>query len=578
MNTTPDTGLTQIGVNHKGHDPFTQYLIDHELLKRSDLGKLCQIQSDSTDTSAATLFRLGLVSAPDIAAALSAITTLPIVAADECLPDEQPRMSPRYLRAKAVIPLRVEAGQVVVVMGDPRDTEAVQAVGVAYGKPVQVQLGLFSHIHASLERCFSDQDQAGQDNLSANMPIAANDSADVEHLRDLASEAPVIRSVNQIIQQAVELGASDIHLEPFEERLQLRFRVDGVLRQIAPPDYGLTAAIVSRIKIMARLDIAERRLPQDGRIPLKVSGKDIDLRIATAPTLYGESVVIRLLDKAGVTLDFSGLGFDGELLREFTRLLTKPHGIVLVTGPTGSGKTTTLYAALSSINSDARKIVSVEDPVEYQLDGVNQIAAKPQIGLSFANALRSIVRQDPDIIMIGEMRDTETARIAVQSALTGHLVLSTLHTNDAAGAITRLLDMGLEEYLLTSTVNGVLAQRLVRTLCPHCRDAYTLASETVRELGLEQRAQQNRTGELLLYKAVGCGHCSGSGYVGRTAVLELMSMSESVKKQILCRADAGTIKQTAVAQGMRTMFDNGINMAMEGITSLEEILRVTRDF
>jgi general secretion pathway protein E len=405
----------------------------------------------------------------------------------------------------------------------------------------------------------------------------------------LASEAPVIKMVNLIMQRAIETRASDIHIEPFEQSLKVRLRVDGVLKEIDAPSVKSTAAVISRIKIMAKLNIAERRLPQDGRIKVQMLGKELDLRVSTIPTMYGESVVIRLLDKETTVFDFPSLGFSGKHLQQFIEVLSQPHGIILITGPTGSGKSTTMYAALKQLNTSARKIITVEDPVEYQMEGVNQIQAKPQIGLTFASALRSIVRQDPDVIMIGEMRDLETARIAVQSALTGHLVLSTLHTNDAAGGVTRLLDMGLEEYLLTSTVNGILAQRLVRKLCSVCKEAYTPPQEIIDGMKLRRfvptvgggyvvsKSAMGNTEDIVLYKHVGCPSCGGLGYRGRQAIIEFLPMTDPIRRLIMAHEEAGAIQKLGIEEGMTTMYENGLIKALQGITTLEEVLRVTSE-
>jgi general secretion pathway protein E len=393
--------------------------------------------------------------------------------------------------------------------------------------------------------------------------------ADVERLRDLASEAPVIRLVNRMIERAVEQRASDIHIEPFEGRLRVRYRVDGMLGETEAPAEKLAAAIVSRIKIMARLNIAERRLPQDGRIKVVVRGKEFDLRISTTPSLHGESVVMRILDRDGAVLDFKALGFRDDTLKSYLSALERPHGILLVTGPTGSGKTTTLYTSLIRLNSPERKILTVEDPVEYQLDGVLQIQVKPEIDLTFARALRSFLRQDPDILMIGEIRDLETAQIGVQAALTGHLVLSTLHTNDAAGAIARLMDMGVPDYLLTSTINGVAAQRLVRKLCPDCREASEPDAELLARLDAGDNPPR------VLYHAKGCDHCKGTGYAGRAALVEVLVMDDALRRLVLQRADAREIEKAAVEGGMRTLYQDGLLKAAAGVTSIEEVLRVT---
>jgi len=391
----------------------------------------------------------------------------------------------------------------------------------------------------------------------------------VEHLRDLASEVPVIRLVNQMLSRALESRASDIHIEPFENQLKVRYRIDGILHEVDPPPRQLKAAIISRIKILAQLNIAERRLPQDGRIKVKIAGKDVDLRIATIPTLYGESVVIRLLERSQIFADLESLGFPPAILRHFCEMISKPHGMVLVTGPTGSGKTTTLYGALQKINDPGKKIITIEDPVEYQLGGVNQIQVKPQIGLTFANGLRSIVRQDPDIIMVGEIRDFETAEIAVQAALTGHLVFSTLHTNDAAGAISRLLEMGVQDYLLGSSVLGVLAQRLVRRLCPNCRKEIPFKGLKVEGF--------NGNPPATIWEPGGCDACSGTGYLGRIGIFELLPATSEICKLIVQKADANSIRNLAITQGMELLRGDGWQKVREGITTLAEVLRVTRE-
>ncbi len=487
-------------------------------------------------------------------------------------------VSLRFLKNYHIIGLEHTENDMTIAMMDPNDQFSIDALKLATGKTIIPKVGLLSEIDAALDV------QYGEDRSKMNKLIddlAANNLGeedfgedDLEHLKDLASEAPVIKMVNLIMQRAIETKASDIHLEPFEQSLKIRLRVDGVLQEIDAPNVKSTAAVISRIKIMAKLNIAERRLPQDGRIKVQMLGKELDLRVSTIPTMYGESVVIRLLDKDNTVLDFAGLGFAGRHLQQFIDVLSQPHGIILITGPTGSGKSTTMYAALKQLNTPERKIITVEDPVEYQMEGVNQIQAKPQIGLTFATALRSIVRQDPDVIMIGEMRDLETAKIAVQSALTGHLVLSTLHTNDAAGGITRLLDMGLEEYLLTSTVNGILAQRLVRKLCPECKVGAIADPEIIKSLRLHRFAPE---GDIVLYKPVGCSACAGMGYRGRLAIIEFLPMTDPIRKLIMAHEEAGAIQKLAVAEGMQTLYENGLVKVIQGITTLEEIMRVTAE-
>jgi general secretion pathway protein E len=383
----------------------------------------------------------------------------------------------------------------------------------------------------------------------------------------------VIRLVNQMLVRALESRASDVHIEPFENQLKVRYRIDGILHEVESPPRQLKGAVISRLKILAQLNIAERRLPQDGRIKTRLAGKDVDLRIATVPTLYGESVVIRLLERGQIFTQLDTLGFPPVLLAGFNEMILKPHGMILVTGPTGSGKTTTLYAALQKINDPGKKIITIEDPVEYQLVGVNQIHVKPQIGLTFANGLRSIVRQDPDVIMVGEIRDAETAEIAVQAALTGHLVFSTLHTNDAAGAISRLLEMGVQDYLLSSSLLGVLAQRLVRRLCPNCRREVPFADMDGLAAELELKDNPLRS----VWEAVGCDACSGTGYLGRVGIFEFLPVTSEICKVIVQRADAGAIRSLAVQMGMRLLRDDGWDKVRQGVTTLAEVLRVTRE-
>jgi general secretion pathway protein E len=389
----------------------------------------------------------------------------------------------------------------------------------------------------------------------------------------MASDAPVIRVVNLVFSRALEARASDIHIEPYEHELKIRYRIDGVLQDVESPPARMAPAIISRVKILSRLNIAERRLPQDGRIKLKISGKEVDLRVSTVPTLHGESVVMRILDKQTLNLNLEDIGLSDKVLSDLKSVLERPNGIFLVTGPTGSGKTTTLYAVLSRMNTPERKIMTVEDPVEYQIAGVNQIQAAPRIGLDFAHALRSIVRQDPDVIMIGEMRDRETAGIAIQSALTGHIVFSTLHTNDSASGVTRLLDMGLEDYLLTSTVNAIMAQRLVRVLCPACRRESALTDEEVQHMGISRLVE--RAGSRRVWRATGCEACARTGYRGRMGVHELLLVDDSIRHLILEHASAEVIMKAARANGMVTMYEDGVLKAFAGHTSIDEVLRVT---
>jgi len=520
--------------------------------------------------------KLGLVSERELAQSFSRVLALNLLQTDDYpeVPVLEDQVSLRFMKESRLLPLYLEDEQLFMVMADPTDQFAVDSMAAATGHQVQVKLGLPSEIESAIERLYG-VGRSAMGELIEGLGEGDASEADEETLKDLASEAPVIRLVNLIVQRAVELRASDIHVEPFEGQLKVRYRVDGVLSEGEAPPAHSTAAIISRIKLMAKLNIAERRLPQDGRISVRVQGKELDLRVSTVPTMYGESVVIRLLDKESVKFDFEALGFDGVPLERAKEILDMPHGIVLVTGPTGSGKSTTLYTALSRLNTEQKKIITVEDPVEYQLAGINQIQVKPQINLTFSSALRSIVRQDPDIIMVGEMRDLETARIAVQSALTGHLVLSTLHTNDAAGGITRLLDMGVDDYLITSTINGIVAQRLVRRLCPHCRESYVPMRELVDELNLGEFVADGE--EIILYHPTGCDECGGRGYYGRLSLTEVLLMNDEIRQLVMQHANAGEIQKAAIRGGMTTLYRDGLRKAIDGRTTLEEVARVAED-
>ena len=484
-------------------------------------------------------------------------------------------ISSRFIRERKIIPLDMKNNILKVVMVNPEDTATVDALKVATSAKIMVYACDGKEVEEYISKFYEQETQninrIIEDLGEKGIEFLKEEEEDIGHLKDLASEAPIIRLVNMLITRAVEGRASDIHLEPFEDELKVRYRIDGVLHDTESTPKRLQAAIVSRIKIMAKLNIAERRLPQDGRIRLKVGESEIDLRVSTIPVLYGESVVMRILRKEGIVIDLNVLGFPPKTLAAFDQLIKKPNGIFLVTGPTGSGKTTTLYGALDKINSPDKKIITVEDPVEYQLKGVNQIQVKPQIGLNFTNTLRHIVRQDPDIIMIGEVRDLETAEIAIQSALTGHLVFSTLHTNDAPSAITRLLDMGVENFLLSSTIRGILAQRLIRVICPSCKEIDTSAAdaEELKLFGIDSSVS--------LYRGKGCEHCSFTGYYGRSGIFELLVVDEDIRKLILKNADATQIRDTAKQHGMRTLLEDGAEKIKEGMTTLNEVLRVTQE-
>ncbi len=520
------------------------------------------------------LIRLGFCEEKNLATNVASITGLDLLTAEEypAAPIRLTELSVPFLRDAHVLPLAETDECATVATVDPGDPFISQSLRLVFGKPIRFKIATASQIEDGILRLYAE---ALGNSASEILDMAAGDvtETDMVRLQESASEAPIVRFVERLVAKAVDAGASDIHIEPAERQLRVRLRIDGILNEDDSAPLSSAAAIVSRIKILARLDIAERRLPQDGAIKMNVRGKEVDLRVATTPVVHGEEIVIRILDQSAVRLDLHDLGFSEELLRSLTRILNRPNGILLVTGPTGSGKSTTLYAALGRLNRADRKIITVEDPVEYKIDRLNQIQVKPEIGLDFARSLRSILRHDPDIIMVGEIRDAETARIATQAALTGHVVLSTLHTNDAASAVTRLLDMGIEDYLITSTVSGILAQRLVRTLCRDCRTPIE-SPDNLREL-IAARKARGEPGQL--YGAVGCPNCRGTGYRGRTVIAELMLLDGPLRQQVLTHADAAKLRAVAIGAGMQTLYENGLACACSGITSYDEVLRVAQD-
>jgi general secretion pathway protein E len=564
----------QVSANKKSsseRNPVCVYLTDAGKLKSEHVDRALRLQKEQTEWEriGSILVKLGLVSERDVVESIASQLSLRLVERNE-LPEQLlfgKQISPRFLRASKAIIFDEDEGSLWVAMADPQQEDVLKALRLISGKEVLLHICVPSEIEAALDQIYD----AGKETRELDLSVGF--AEDVEHLKELAGEAPVIKLVNQLIQNAAESGASDIHIEPFEDQMKVRYRVDGLLREVDAPPAQSAAAVISRIKIMANMDIAERRLAQDGRFKQRIRGMEFDFRISTVPTIYGESVVLRLLKRDEVVLGFGPLGFSPEQTETMHNILAQPHGIVLVTGPTGSGKSTTLYAALKHLNDPERMIITVEDPVEYHMHGINQIQVKPQIGLTFANALRSIVRQDPDVIMIGEMRDAETAQIAVQAALTGHLVLSTLHTNDAAGSVMRLIDMGIPDYLLVSAVKAIQAQRLVRRLCTECRQAYQPVEEVSR-WGLDRFAEP---ASMTLYHAVGCKACGGTGYNKRTAILEILPISDSIRQQILQQSDTGKIAAVAAEQGMLTMRDDGFSKVVTGQTTIEEVLRVTPD-
>ncbi len=562
--------------NRPLRDALGGHLVQSGRLPAAGLERAERLAAESGERLEVVLTRLGLVSERDLAEALAMLLNLPLASAKD-FPDEplfENKFSRKFLKEAQLIPLEDGPAGITIATVNPLDSYTLDAVRFAIGKQVAVRVAYPADFETAYERLYG----GGKSEIHQILETTGerhdeSASDDVERLKDIASEAPVIRLVNLLITRAVEARASDIHIEPMEGELRVRYRIDGVLQEVESPPQRLSAAVISRIKIMAKLNIAERRLSQDGRIRLAVRGKDIDFRVSSTPTIHGESVVLRILDRGSLKLDFAALGVDEDITRAFRDVLDRPHGIVLLTGPTGSGKTTTLYTALLELNTPDKKILTIEDPVEYQLKGINQVQVKPQIGLTFASALRSFLRQDPDIMMIGEIRDLETAQIAVQAALTGHLILSTLHTNDAASAITRLLDMGVEDYLLTSTINGLAAQRLVRTLCRHCREPYDALPELIQRMQLGGLSKKK---SVKLYRATGCAQCNSTGYLGRNSILEVLPMSDAIRQLVLKHAEASQIRKAAIEEGMQTMHMHGMKKALAGTTTVEEVLRVTR--
>ena len=542
-----------------------EMLVDRGVVDPGDLEQALELQKERGDRIGRILVDLGFAAPKDVLETLAEQLEVPLLTTEdfpEAIPDIE-RLSPRYMRQYLFLPLSWEESALRVAMADPLDFETLATIRNLTGASVVVSLASEGDILDALERYHGAEEEEAQE---YEVGLAEGDSADIEHLRDMASEAPVIRYVNAMIAQALDQRSSDIHIEPFEKDFRVRFRIDGVLQEQETPARELRAAVISRLKLMAKLNIAERRLPQDGRIKIKVLGHEVDLRVSTLPTLYGESVVMRLLDRSATDFyELTTLGFDEHMLARMEYFTALPHGIFMVTGPTGSGKSTTLYSALKRINGPTKKIITIEDPVEYQMDGINQIHVNPTIGLTFAAGLRHIVRQDPDVIMVGEIRDRETADIAIRSALTGHFVYSTLHTNDAPSAVTRLTDMGVENYLITSSVVAVLAQRLVRVICKDCR----VAGETV-DTPDGRRAQT--------YRGAGCESCGGIGYKGRMGIFELMELNDEIRQLTMENRDAAVLTAAARRNGMRNLREDGWEKIERGVTSVEEVVRVTQEF
>jgi len=560
--------------------PLGEILISKGVITPENLEEALETQKSKGGRIGEILIKMKAATFEDVMAAL----------ADQLGLDFEPHIDPQkidyelasqisigYAKTEGVLPVYREDDGIVVATSDPLNHEAAEDLRLLFGSPIRVFVTTPVEIMESINTVF-DKAAASAEDMGEELESIDVDEADLNgEILDIiemrGDEAPIIRYVNRLLHRAVKQRASDIHIEPFEDELSVRFRIDGVLYDVEKRRKNLHAPIVSRIKIMAKLNIAEKRLPQDGRIRVKIAGKDIDIRVSVIPTAHGERVAMRLLDRSRVLLQLEDLGLSPDHLNEVSRLIRKSHGIILVTGPTGSGKTTTLYAALMKLNSPDKNILTVEDPIEYQIKGIGQMQVNPKINLNFANALRSFLRQDPDIILVGEIRDTETADLAIHASLTGHLVLSTLHTNDASGAITRLLDMGVEPYLVSSSLIGIVAQRLVRVVCPNCRKPYEPLPKEMEELGVTAE----EVGGSPFYLSTGCDKCMGTGYLGRTAIFEVLIVTDSIRRLILERADSTTIKREATRQRMRSLRQDGARKVCQGITTAEEVLRVTQE-
>jgi type IV pilus assembly protein PilB len=552
-------------------DPIGAALLKMGLVNEEQVRHAEEVNARTGEPVGRVLVRAGVITEEDLAKAVGVRWGCPFVSLSGVQVDpEAVRLVPQHIAVRhKLFGYAREGGRLVVAVVDPVDLLGLDSVRMVTGMELDVRVATEEDVVRAINRHYNVE-SALEKAVEVEEGEPGEEEVSVDRLREMVDEAPVVKLVNVILDQAIREGASDIHIEPHRNGLHVRYRIDGVLHDVMSPPKNLKAALVSRIKIVANLDIAERRRPQDGRIHRKVDGRDIDLRVSTLPTMFGEKVVLRILDQSNALISLNRLGMASDVQAKWEELASKPYGMILVTGPTGSGKTTTLYATLSKINTLDKNIITVEDPVEYQLPRINQVQVNPKAGLTFATGLRSILRQDPDVIMVGEIRDRETAEIAVQAALTGHLVLSTLHTNDAPSAFTRLVDMGIEPFLISSSVIGVLAQRLARCICPKCKEAYRPPKDALRRLS-EELAEEE---DLVLYRGTGCDHCRHTGYKGRTGVHELLVVSERVKDLVNRRASSAEVLRAARAEGFRTMRDDGIRKVLEGVTTMEEILRV----
>ena len=556
-----------------------EILLKERLITEADLQKAMEVQKKEKTRLGETLINLGIITEKDIVVALAKQLSIPYASYSKGVlkPAEDQNLKKilpeEYARRHTLLPISKHLNSLTVAFMDPMDLITIDNLKRMTGCDINPIIATKSDLQRAIEEFYGKEDLL-KDAISDSYELeefkvereSIEESLSLDELIARAEEAPVVKLVDLILMQAIKDRASDIHIEPFKSKINIRYRIDGVLYEIPPPASNLLSAIISRIKILSNLDIAERRLPQDGAFFVKVENKGIDIRVSTIPAIYGEKVVMRILDKTATPLDLGQLGFNPQELENFRKAIKSPHGLILITGPTGSGKTTTLYAALNEIKSPHKNISTVEDPVEYKLEGINQVQIRPSIGLTFANALRAFLRQDPDIIMVGEVRDMETAQICIRASLTGHLVLSTLHTNDAPSAVSRLMDIGIEPYLISSSLIMVGAQRLVRRLCPECKEAYETTAVLIKDFGIKQE---------LLYKPKGCDRCSHTGYRGRVAIYEIIIVNDKLRELISRGATLGDIKNAVKEMAIKSLLEAGIKKAEEGITSIEEVLSIT---
>ncbi|MFZ5801051.1 MAG: GspE/PulE family protein [Candidatus Omnitrophota bacterium] len=564
-------------------DRLTEILIKHNLIRQQDLEKALAEQKEKGGRLSDILVQLGLISESDLTLVLSQSLGLPPLDLSRVKVDpEVLKIIPNEVaRSYQIIPISKIGKSLTLAMADPLNIFAIDDVKTLTGYEINPIIGKPKDIMTAIETYYAEdssevigsllKDISVDEKLELVKPEEKSEMA-VEELTRLTQEAPVIKLTNAIVKQAVDAKASDIFIEPMEARMRVRYRVDGVLHEVEAPPKSLHPPLVSRIKVVAGLDIAEHRLPQDGRFKVQFENREIDFRVSILPTNQGEKVALRILDKKAAMLDIERLGFEEKSLEAIKKCSLRPHGMILVCGPTGSGKTTTLYSVLKYVDAPEKNIITVEDPVEYQLPGINQVTARPEIGLTFAASLRSILRQDPDIIMIGEIRDFETVDIAIKAALTGHLVLSTLHTTTAPGSVVRLVNMGVEPFLITSSLISIIAQRLIRRICEHCRESYKVDEEVARRIGLDR---VSKTKDAVFYRGKGCKYCFNCGYSGRVGIAEVLVLSPKVKELILARAEEGKIKAVAREEGMQTLREDGLLKAIKGLTTLEEVVRVT---